>query len=243
MIKKTIYIIATIILIIISYNYLKPPFEIKNSKAVGLNYKVVPFRRDSIYVYIPYEIVIYNNRLNSLKISQVFDENYHEYRPNLLYNKDGIELSIYYSKSQEQYEYKLDYWFKTKYSHTIFPLTKRVFYYYRRHKLNNKNDVFEIKKRNQDSINRQLVELKYQFKIKNNDDIIDSLYTSNNLKIFNVDFEANTFTEKYIKAKINSNQQIAINVNYWDSVKTMTKVQKVEYLLKRMKTNTKLDDF
>ncbi len=243
MIKKTIYIITIIILTIISYNYLKPPFEIKNSEAVGLSYKVAPFRRDSIYVYIPYEIVIYNNRLNSLEISRVFDENYHEYRPNLLYNKDGIELSIYYSKSQEQYEYKLDYWFKTKYSHTIFPLTKRVFYYYRRHKLNNKNDVFEIRKRNQDSINRQLVELKYQFKIKNNDDIIDSLYTSNNLKIFNVDFEANTFTEKYIKAKINSNQQIAINVNYWDSVKTMTKVQKVEYLLKRMKTNTKLDDF
>ncbi|WP_324023681.1 hypothetical protein QSV08_12555 [Maribacter sp. BPC-D8] len=242
MIKKIIIFISIVLLLIISYNYLNPPFAVKNSEALSLGFKVKPFR-DSINVFIPYEITVYNNRYQSLELGRIYDENDRDYRPNLLYNKDGVELGRLYNDSKKQYEDE-PYWLKLEYRDIIFPFTKRVFYYYRKHTLSNKNDVFNIKEIDRDSLYKQLAELNYNINLNKNNHIIDSLYKVNRMKIFNVDFDTERFTlSKYIKAKINSNEQIAINIDYRDSMQNMTKAQKRAYVLKLAKTNTKLDDF
>ena len=112
--------------------------------------------------------------------------------------------------------------------------------------ISNSSPIYDgyIKEIDRDSLYKQLAELNYNINLNKNNHIIDSLYKVNRMKIFNVDFDTERFTlSKYIKAKINSNEQLAINIDYRDSMQNMTKAQKRAYVLKLAKTNTKLDDF
>jgi hypothetical protein len=243
--KKILSLFALIVLIIVSYHYLKPPFELENSEAKKIGYKVRPFR-DSIYIYIPYKITLYNNRLESLKIIRILDENSHNFRSYLLFNMDGIELASLHYRSKEQYGDQ-PYWPKAQYRATIFPLTKRTFYYYRKHKLHNKHDIFGVKKRNKDSIYKQLSELKHNFCISNKNSTIDSLYKTDHLKIFNIGFETERSTRiKYVKGKINSAKQIAVNIDLFDSIPVnLSRAQQTKHLMELMiKTSPMyLEDF
>ncbi|SHI46232.1 hypothetical protein [Pseudozobellia thermophila] len=205
-----------------------------------MDYKFRPYR-DSIFIYIPYKITLSNNRLSSLKISNVYD-GFGGYRPNLLYNDDGIELCTLYGQSRERFENEA-FLLKTKYSRTIWPLTKREFYYYKKFALSNKGDVFGVKNVPKDSIYRQLAELDYNLTRNRRKKLIDSLYRMNDQKVFVVHFfnDAGDYAPKYIKTKINSNQQVAVNII--DSIGNMGMAQKKQYLLKVLKTNPLTVDF
>lgn len=227
----------------------KSPFQAKNKRA-NLPYKVYPFR-DSVYVFIPYKITVYNNRYKFLDIDEIVDENLMDYRSNLLYNKEGIELRTYIGKSKFQYEKPMlgiegdvvMYHIKLPYCRTIFPFYKRDFYYFKRHKLSNKNDVFKVEKNNRDSIYEQLIKLSYNLKNPSETaSLIDSLYKSDNHKIFNIDFKGRKYRPKCIKAKINSKKQIA--VNYEDSLSIfMSPKEQAVWLINALKRSKRFEDF
>ncbi|CAZ95702.1 MULTISPECIES: hypothetical protein [Zobellia] len=240
MIKKLGVLLLIILATFITYQYSKPPFEINNTEARDIDYKVRPFR-DSMFIYTPYKITIFNNRLSSLKISSVYD-GLREYRPNLLYNDDGMELGTLFGESRERFENEL-FLFKIKYSKTIFPFTKRDFYYYKKYTISNKNDLFGVKNIPKDSIYKQLAEQDYNVSTNRHGNIIDSLYKTNDQKVFVVYFynDSGDFEPKYVKTKINSNQQLAVNIS--DSIQNMNLMQKKEYLLKVLKTNPLTGDF
>lgn len=248
--RKIIISILIVIGITLIYFFSKSPFQAKNKRA-NLPYKVYPFR-DSVYVFIPYKITVYNNRYKFLDIDEIVDENFMDYRANLLYNKEGVELGTYFGKSRNQYEKPMlgiegdivKWHIKIPFCRTVFPFYKRYFYYFKRHKLSNKNDVFEVKNISKDTIREQLIKLSYNFKNPREIELlIDSLYKSDNQKIFNIDFKGAKYRPKYLKAKINSKKQIA--VNYADSLSIfMTSKEQAEWLVENaLKNSKRFNDF
>ena len=252
-IKKVVVMIAVVIGLMVFYHYLKPKYYLKNTEAKNLPCKISPFR-DSIYVYIPYKLTIYNNRISNLRISNVYDgySRGHGYGKKLLYNLDDLELHDFWNgskklKVENNYANYGDkaYWriqHTIEYKDHIFPFLGRTFYYYKRFTLSNKNDRFKIKKFSRDSINRQLYTLNYNLTTSIEKSTIDSLYTINNNKRFNIHFDSETLIIKRIRANINTEAQEMVYDNLYDSIKGMNDEEKRNTILKLLERQPK-DDF
>lgn len=230
---KILIFTSIIIIGILTYFYEKSPFSIKNERVSNLKYKAIPFQ-DSILVFIPYKIVISNNRLRQIKLASIYDENTTKinfYTKNLIFNKDGIEIASYSGTATEKHQSN---YIKIKYRETIFPFTNRTFYYYKGHMIANHSNLKPI---DYPEIENQLLNLTSSINFKINQNTVDSLYKIDNQKRFNVNLKDNDkgFMPKYIKAKINSDLQIPVNTV--DSVKKMSKEDGVKYLLKSAKTD------
>jgi hypothetical protein len=248
--KKIALTIVLSIVIIIVYKYIKPKYYVENTKAKNLPCKIRPFR-DSIYVYIPYQLTIYNNRLNTLKISNIYEgkSNGYNYGKYLLYNRENLELNDFWNpskklKTENNYRENGDnaYWriqHIIKYRNNIFPFLTRDFYYYKRHTLSNKNNRFNVKQINKDSIQKQLYTLDYNITTNISKSIIDSLYKDTNNKRFNVNFKSELLIRKSIRAKINNEEQEIVYLNFYDSIKGMNKEENIKYLRKQMKLQPK----
>ncbi len=250
--KKILLFAIMAILFLISYKYSKPKYYLKNIEAKSIAYKIRPFK-DSVHIYIPYQLTIYNNRLSTLKLSRIYDcnKNSVNYRKYLLYNLDNLELNSYWSnsltlKTENNYQNHGEdsYWriqHIIEYRKIIFPFFKRKFYYYKKFTLSNKNDRFKINEINRDSIKKQLYSLDYNIETIIKKPIIDSLYKLNNNKRFYVSFDSEKLIIKKIRAKINNEKQEMIYVNLYDSVrgKGMTKQEKKKYILDFFKKQSK----
>ena len=244
--KKIVLTIVISITILIFYKYTKPKYYVENMNAKNLPCKIRSFK-DSIYVYIPYRLTIYNNRLNTLKISNIYEgkSNDHNYGKYLLYNLDNLELNDFWNpskrlKTEKNYQKNGNnaFWriqHIIKYRNHIFPLLKRDFYYYKRHTLSNKNNRFNVNQINKDSIQKQLFALDYNIDTNINKSIIDSLYKATNNKRFNINFKSELLIRKSIRAKINNEEQEMIYQNFYDSIKDMNKEEKIKYLKIQMK--------
>ncbi|SEA72663.1 hypothetical protein [Bizionia paragorgiae] len=244
--KKIALTIILSIAIIIIFKYIKPKYYVENTKAKNLPCKIRPYR-DSIYVYIPYQLTIYNNRLSALKISSIYEgkSNGSNYGKYLLYNLENLELNDFWNpskklKTENNYQKNGDnaYWRIQpiiKYRNHIFPFMTRDFYYYKRHTLSNKNNRFNVKQINEDSIQKQLYTLDYNIATDISKSITDSLYKATNNKRFNVNFKSELLIRKSIRAKINNEEQEMIYLNFYDSIKGMNKEEKIKYLRKQMK--------
>ena len=224
-------IVGSIILILI-YQYSKPRYYAINKEAKNLPAKVRPIR-DSTYIYIPYQLTIYNNRINNLKLSHIYDGNpsVNRYGKYLLYNLDNLELTSFRNGSakiieeKNQQKYGNDsYWrykYTFKYANNIFPFLSRKFIYYKRYTLSNKNNRFQINEISRDSIKKQLYTLDYNIITNIEKYIVDSLYKANSNKRFNIYFESEHLVTKKIRAKINTEEQEIIYLNLYDSIKGM----------------------
>lgn len=242
--KRTYKILISLLIVIIGiflYFYTKPPFSVKNEKALNLKYKIKPYQ-DSVVVFIPYTITIANNRLEMLRFNSILDEKVtagDDVMQNLIYNNDGIELTDFEEKSKEKFE--SDY-FKIKYRKTIFPFKNKIFYYYKSHTLYKQTRSQNI---DLQEINAQLINLKNNINFQIHQKVIDSLYGADNQERFNINFtdNDNRFMPKYIKAKINSNKQIPVKII--DSLRNMNKDEAKKYLLKVAGTDIRenLNDF
>ncbi len=248
--KKIALTIVLSIAIIIIYKHIKPKYYVENSEAKSLPCKIRPFR-DSIYVYIPYQLTIYNNRLSTLKISNIYEgkSHGHNYGKYLLYNCENLELHDFWNsskklKTEKNYRKNGDnaYWriqYIIEYRNTIFPFLTRDFFYYKRHTLSNKNNRFNVNQINKDSIKKQLFTLDYNITTNISKHIIDSLYKATNNKRFNVNFKSEMLIRKSIRAKINNEEQEMIYLNFYDSIKGMNKDEKIKYLREQMKLQPK----
>lgn len=238
---KILISISIILIAVIIYFYTKSPFEVENGRVSNLKYKVIPLE-DSMLVFIPYKIVVANNRLQQIKLKSIYDEYITKGKiqaTNLIYNRDEIEITNYSGKSNKKYE--SDY-FKMKYRKTIFPFTTRTFYFYKSHMLSNPSDIKTI---DYSEVEEQLSNLNVTINFKIDEKTIDSLYKIDDQKRFNVSLmdDSKRFMPKYIKAKINSKAQIPVNTI--DSIKKMNKEDAKKYLLKLARTDTRelLKDF
>ncbi|MFV0540167.1 MAG: hypothetical protein ACK5MZ_02885, partial [Aestuariibaculum sp.] len=236
-----ILIATAIVLVIAIFHYTKPRYTIENTEDRDRPCKVRPFR-DSAYVYVPYKLTIYNNRLTSLKLSGIYDgHSYHSFAKYLLYNEGGLELDDYANSSKREKEgsYSRDsyWWFRylIKYRGYIFPIFGRDFYYYKRYTLSNKNNRFNIKQIDKDSISKQLYALNYNLPINIAQTTIDSLYSVGNNKRFDISFKSELLIIKKIRATINSEKQEVVYVNLYDSIKGMAKQEKIEYVKEYLK--------
>jgi len=242
---RKIWFVATVaILLLIFYKYCKPKYSLTTLEARNLPCKVKPYR-DSLYVYIPYQFTIYNNRLTPLKLSSIFDGNTNgsSYGKYLLYNLDNLELNSYFSGSKKliiknnKRKYGDDnYWriqYLFKYRKLIFPFYKRQFYYYKRFTLSNNNNIFKVNAVNRDSIKKQLYALNYNITTTLNKSVKDSLYALNNNKRVNVSFSSEPLVIKKIRARINNQTQELIYLNLNDSIKgrDMNKDENRKYIL------------
>lgn len=248
--KKIALTIVLSINIIITYKYIKPKYYVENTKAENLPCKIRPFR-DSVYVYIPYQLKIYNNRLNTLKISDIYEgkSNGYNYARYLLYNRENLELNDLWNpskklKTENNSKKNGDnaYWriqHIIKYRNHIFPFLTRDFYYYKRHTLSNKNNRFNINQINKDSIRKQLYALDYNISTNISKPIIDSLYKATNNKRFNINFKSEVLIRKSIRAQINNEEQEMVYLNFYDSIKGMNKDEKIKYLREQMKLQPK----
>ncbi|WP_125720235.1 hypothetical protein [Flavobacterium ustbae] len=236
--KKKIFLIAilSLVFIYVAYSYFQNSITVFNDREYNHDCKKMPFG-DSLMIYIPYKIIISNNTLRLINIERIDDENYARNSPiyrNLIFNKDGFEITNNFERDSE-----INY-LRYKYRKTIFPFTKRTFYYFKgvpiKYKIGNKD--FDL-------IQKQLSDLKITYDIKISKKYIDSLYEVNNKKRFNVNFEnsAYRFMPEYIMAKLNDKKQKHVKVI--DSLKCLNKQEQVEYLLKAGRTNIKvlLNDF
>ncbi|MGJ8659993.1 MAG: hypothetical protein ACSHWV_09065 [Cellulophaga fucicola] len=251
-IKKIVLTVAVVILLIIIYKYNKPRYYVNNTEAKNTPCKIRPYR-DSIYIYIPYQLTVYNNRLSPLRLYGIYDgklngSNFGKY---LLFNLDNLELNSFWNgskklKKEDYYQNYGDdsYWriqHTLKYKNLIIPFSKRKFYYYKRYILSNKNNRFNIKGISKDSIKKQLYSLDYNVASIIDKSITDSLYSLNSHKKINITFHSKPLIIKRIRARINSEKQEIIYINLYDSIKgrDMDKEENKQYLLNFFKRQPK----
>ena len=240
---KILISISIILIAVLIYFYAKSPFVVENGRVSNLKYKVIPLE-DSMLVFIPYKIVVANNRLQQIKLKSIYDDYITKGKiqaTNLIYNRYEIEITNYSGRSNKRYESEYDY-IKMKYRKTIFPFTTRTFYFYKSHMLSNPSDIKTI---DYSEVEEQLSNLNVTINFKIDEKTIDSLYKIDDQKRFNVSLmdDSKRFMPKYIKAKINSKSQIPVNTI--DSIKKMNKEDAKKYLLKLATTDTRelLKDF
>lgn len=236
--KRKIFIIAMLSLafIYVAHSYFQNSITVYNDREYSYDCKKMPFG-DSLMIYIPYKITISNNRFRLIDIERIDDENYarsSDLYKNLIFNKEGVEITNNFERDSE-----INY-LQYKYRKTIFPFTKRTFYYFKGVPIK-----YILKNKNFDLINRQWSNLKRTYNIKISKRTIDSLYEANYKKRFNVNFGNSdySFMPEYIMAKINDNKQKQVRII--DSVKYLNKQEQIDYLLKVGRTNIKvfLNDF
>lgn len=197
-----------------------------NSRVRDIPCKVSPTRNDSLVLLIPYKLIVHNNRWKSRKLRFILDDNRNKIHPhNLLYNKKGTALDAYYDPG-----YK-DLWndyFALKYRSTILPFQKKTFYYFRPHRLSQKELNHSLAGYNREQVEIQLTDLYVNFPITLPASLLDSLYEIDKGQTFELHFDEG-FLAPDIYAVIGSQQQQLVNLR--DSIRHMDKEEAKKWLL------------
>lgn len=215
--------------IVIIYFYYRVPFTVSNRKATNLNYKVIELQNQTL-VYLPYELIVSNNRLQILKLKGVYDLAVLDdisLDENLIFTTDGVKVDF-------------STWIKNNSIIEILPFATTKFLYFKRHVLSNQN----FKPIVADDIASQINQLSSSSKIKLQTNVVDSLYQADEGARFNIQFGGRSVSStKFTKAVIGSERQKQVII--LDSLKGLSKEASQEYLLKFASTDIRqlLEDF
>jgi|GEM_PF-1134929 len=200
----------------------RPAIHLHNRPAKDIPMKFYPVR-DSVIVYIPYKLVVRNNRWHPIYLNRVYGACFEDKQrlEHLLFNTYGTEIDRFYDPS---YKDLSNHYFAHTYRQTVFPFSRRTFYYFRGHVLAQKDLNMKLDLNYKDQIEPQLKDLYENIAFDFYPMIKDSLYASDENKRFNLYF-ANckaykTFTID-VWAKVNRKEQRLVNM--WDSVRHLPK--------------------
>ncbi len=207
--------------IVTIYFYWKVPFTVSNRKATHLNYKLIQLRNQSL-VYLPYELIVSNNRLQLLKLRGVYDLSILDdvsLDKNLIFTTDGVKIDV---------STRL----KDNFDNAILPYTTTKFIYFKRHVLASQNYNPIVS----EDIISQTTSLVASSHIKLERRIVDSLYQADMGKRFNVNFgDRSISSTKFTKAIIGSDKQKQVII--LDSLKGLSEEATKKYLLNVASTN------
>ena len=235
--------IGIIVLLVAAGGYFltKPMLYVANNPAWDIPLKVSPTRNDSVVLLIPYRLTVQNNRWKSRKLRFISDGNRNKiHSHNLLYNTHGTALDTYYDPN-----YK-DLWndyFALNYQRTILPFMSKTFYYFRPHRLSQKELGHSLARYSREQIDVQLMDLYEHFPITLPASLLDSLYEVDKCQPFQLHFDQGSLAPT-IHAIIGSHQQRLVNLP--DSIRHMDTEEAKEWLLEYYRLGsqreTKIED-
>lgn len=209
-------IVALILVLIAGYFLSKPAVYLKNKPAKEMQCKFYPFR-DSVLIFLPYIVTVFNNRFQLLQLSGVNDDRPSSGFNRLIFNKNGVEINSLYDPTFKDLQ---DNYIQNTYRKTIFPFTNRNFYFFRSHLLSQKEFEFDFEKYTREEILVQLKDLSKNFHIKRNKAMIDSLYKEDENQSINIYF-GKGLASIDLRAKLNRNEQKLVIPQ--DSIRDMSK--------------------
>ncbi len=231
--KKKIFIgTALCLTAILIYFMGQKAIYVDNSPDRERTLKIFPFR-DSVVVYIPYQITVHNNRLMPLRLTGIRE--YARVAPwdHLLFNAQNVEIDELYDP---KYNDLWNNYLKQKYRHTIFPFMKRTFYYFRPHVLSGAALGVDSSSFSWDLIRDQLKDLSKNMDIHIDDAMLDSLYHADDGKLFRLRFSKRGYENNFeidLVAKINRPEQRLVSIR--DSIRGMSDAEAKDFMINHVK--------
>lgn len=205
-ITKIFISILTIIILVSIWFYSKKSIELSTVADNNNGIKFLPHYKDSCYVFVPYTLKIYNNRLEILKLSKSIDTEFLEDSSDktLIYDFKGNEITDY---RKSDYTTGLDYYYKI-YDRIIFPFCHKNLTFYKAFIISNSEIINFDSKLNFDRYRFNLENLKNTLDYQITDAKKKSLYNQKTTKIV---FQINSQNDEpkyFIDFYLNNNQKI-----------------------------------